>query len=111
MADDILDNLTTYCLCSHVDYGWYYSVGGEGCPLCRAKAEIKRLRAENADILTTVPTIIAGIQNGMASEMERLRAAGDVLAEWAAVDHSVEQCEDGCEYFAALRVWQEARRG
>ena len=46
-----------------------------------------------------------------ADEIERLRAAGDVLAEWTAVDHSVEQCEDGCEYFAALRAWQEARRG
>lgn len=45
MADDLLDDLITYCLCGHVDYGWYYSVGGEGCPLCRAKAEIDRLRA------------------------------------------------------------------
>lgn len=44
MADDLLDDLSTYCLCGHVDYGWYYSVGGEGCPLCRAKGEIERLR-------------------------------------------------------------------
>ena len=44
MADELLDELTTYCLCSNVDYGWYYSVGGKGCPLCQAAAEIKHLR-------------------------------------------------------------------
>lgn len=43
MADDIVDSLETYCLCSHVDYPWYYGVGSS-CPLCKARAEIERLR-------------------------------------------------------------------
>jgi len=51
-----------------------------------------------------------------ADEIERLREqndylskAGDVMAEWVAVDHSVEQCEDGCEYLIALQDWKAVR--
>lgn len=46
-----------------------------------------------------------------ADEIDRLRAAGDVLADWALIDHSPEQCEEGCEYLEALLAWREARRG
>lgn len=58
----------------------------------------------------------AFIDEHAADEIERLREqndylskAGDVMAEWVAVDHSVEQCEDGCEYLIALQDWKAVR--
>ena len=76
----------------------------------RLKRELEEIRRSGYGHDWPLSQAIAVIEAQQA-EIDRLRAAGDVLAEWAAVDHSVEQCEDGCEYFAALRVWQEARRG
>ena len=77
---------------------------------------VERLRSQHSDVRQGAiyskqedPTWDATAT--AADEIERLRAAGDALAEVVATDHHVNACvDDECDYIAALAAWQEARR-
>jgi hypothetical protein len=96
---------------------WLQANGWEW-PDAAERAEIERLRVlvanyENAITWDTTCTNCARLMDGnydQYCEIERLRAAGDALAEVALIavihckDHDVEQCN------RAYAAWQEARR-
>lgn len=85
MTDNLLDDLTIYCLCGHVDYGWYYSVGGEGCPLCRAKTEIERLRALGDGLYFALNHLRHGCNPDCEAE-HALAEADEALEAWEILD-------------------------
>ena len=90
MADDIIARLR----CSYADPPC------EQCTFCAARAEIERLREREQDLRMHAEQD--------ACEIERLRAAGDALAnvvkwaKWVSV---------GDDEHNALKAWQEASRG
>ena len=91
MADDIIARLR----CSYADPPC------KQCAFCAARAEIERLRAREQDLRMHAEQD--------ACEIERLRAAGDALAEalrgWCDGMDAFEEDQD------RVRAWHEARRG
>lgn len=99
MADDIIHQLATACVCGPLD-------ADSACLQCCARIEIERLRAERDDWQSEYLT--AFLQLGFAvDEIANLRAAGDALAD------SAETALTGysLDIYQTLPAWREARRG
>ena len=119
VADDIINELATACTCGPLD-------ADGACLPCCARKEIERLRRWKAEATTVLVewdavwecagkgTLGESKQRGVVAELgrlddeiERLRAAGDALAD------SVETALTGysLDIYQTLPAWREARRG
>jgi 3-hydroxyisobutyrate dehydrogenase-like beta-hydroxyacid dehydrogenase len=78
------------------------------CLICQAADEIERMRESSNRWQATAAGLSEDIGNA-EDEIERLRAAGDALAE--CLRYWADFADQGYPDDDALRTWQEARRG